>query len=1727
MQGYIRTKHRKARENIVKRSGRILKRIIALGISGVLVSSMLPVGGIANALPTEEAVDERSAVETLSAANAEASGSSADNATGKADRTADVAAKPAENIADQNNATEAAVEPVISAESKPAMAPQALTALWVDGTNGDDVNDGSSGAMLKTLGKALERQAADTSINVIHVKGDLALSATANIPSGVTLFIESEGAVISGSGNSINGIVLKGGSILKGAGTLTMTGFKTALTSEKDSTITDGTYVFKNNAAGSGTCGLFLGGTVKGTSGKDKLVITADDKSNTNFYASGMTFENCTVNVTSQARTWFDARDLNLKNASLTVKGFGQTFYMNKLNMEGSDLTINPSFYGQTGMTIQSSANIVNSYVKANAGSTAGISVGAKNGIIAVTNSTLEFANGGTGGLNVNTGKVVLTNSTIKGNGKNTGALFGAQTNGSIEFKENCLVETPAAKNSDNGAGQTKGNFIVTGGSYLVKYAPSYNSSLGSTIPTNGAANGDDQLSLFTLVDSSTNMLNPLNKNGQAYDYSVSKASSDGEKHVWVPAVKAIFKLNADDAASKVDASYADGSVADKTASAMRGYALGAAKSVEGASVAMPDDPFAPGYKFLGWFYKDATGTEKAFDAGVVLAADTTVYAKWESDASSYAIKYHNGADADVTYLASSSNPARTMQVLSIDDVTKAAPAFARNGKIFKGWTTEPDGAGNAVGVGDTLSIPAGTAVVNLYAAWEDKLVSVKFSANGGTFAVDSVFKKNPDVFDIVADANGGEVAIVKKQAKVSDDMTLNDLLKSLGTGSVTASTKGIADPVSSDTDTAYTGIATRDYHVLGNEDVEETVFFWTTHKYYYWFSDATGSTRATIDDKVKLTEDLTFYLKWNLDPSIEKVEGASSIPSDMWSGAQEKTTSIKEVATDETFSMTGAVDAQVIVDQMNALEGSIAGGLDDLTKISLSDTASAFKATIKLPDEVVIPANPKVTATGLGDCFNLDGVSVDGREVTVRFGLKDGFENYKQLKDAVLSTGKDDVQTMVAQDQNASGIAKPITVTVEGLTLDSNAVTNGQELTATGVVSGEFSSYAKNTVSGKVKKFDFTWNGDQIAGSADPRGNDIRQTLLVVKPMDQEIPADIVVGSETEHDAVYDVVPGETLDFTGTIDASVVKNQMKGIEALFPNTTDYDAIALEDMTSSFTASFKIPGKMTLPEGLSKESVKLEGFSDTFSVSDLTVSGDTVTIKMDLKTGINTYKDLQTAVADNLGDTMKVTVPGIKINDDLAAGETATVSGTVSGSFKARAIKKDSGTAKVFVFNWTGRQTDEGRDFTLPNDPGINFTVVAVAPMESNLPADMLVGANTEHDAVIEAVQGSTFDLTGAVSAASIQDQMNKIEAVYPGADHDGIKLEIGGFSFDAAFTVPDGMTLPNDLDVSKVKAVDFGGGFTVSDVNVSGKTVTVTFALSDPARIKTYSDLEKIVDAAGGADGWMKLVVPGIKIDRNAAPDSLLTIKGEVSGSFRASATSAAGTHRAFSFTWSGVQWPDGKDFVATDDETIQLTMKVVAPAPVKASIEVEKALKGRAWKSDDSFRFEISPLDGAPATLLSAVSVEADSKDHRASFGEATYTTPGVYSYEVKEVLGNLANVTYDSNAYKVVVTVSDGANGTLTASVAYPDGMDGAVRFTNTYKAVPADDKPVAPIDNGKKTPDEAAAPHTVMKVVAPRSASPRTGDDLGILAGLAVAVALSSAATYKLSTRKRKS
>lgn len=63
------------------------------------------------------------------------------------------------------------------------------------------------------------------------------------------------------------------------------------------------------------------------------------------------------------------------------------------------------------------------------------------------------------------------------------------------------------------------------------------------------------------------------------------------------------------------------------------------------------------------------------------------------------------------------------------------------------------------------------------------------------------------------------------------------------------------------------------------------------------------------------------------------------------------------------------------------------------------------------------------------------------------------------------------------------------------------------------------------------------------------------------------------------------------------------------------------------------------------------------------------------------------------------------------------------------------------------------------------------------------------------------------------------------------------------------------------------------------------------------------------------------------------------------------------------------------------------------------------------------------------------------------RMAFGEA-----GTYTYEVSEVVGSAAGITYDADVRKVTIKVTDDGQGSLVAETS----VDGKTTFANTYKA-----------------------------------------------------------------------
>lgn len=1515
--------------------------------------------------------------------------------------------------------------------------PAALTKLWVDGSAGNDAyNGGTEDAALKTLAKALELQNSNPTITTIYVKGSFEGLPATTIPGGVNLVVAAN-TTMTGAGK--NGVTLSAGSSLacKNGATLTMSGFATALTIGSGAEVNDGTYVLDGNATGFNLQGKFNG------SSRSALMVSAKNSSGSGFAcSSASSFNNCTVDVQSTNDKGDVESAINLSNASLTTKGVW--YYLNGgLHLEGSDFNVSAAYGHGQAMTIGGKSDISKGSTFAVDGNRVSLAAS-----LDVSASKVSLKNSSMGGLNVNGGSASFTDSIFESSNMRTYPAYGIQGGGgNIVFSGDSVVNTDALnKDTDNGGNDGTGSYVVTGGSFLVAYDPTYNHD--TTTPKNGESNGNEWLNLITLADSSTNVVNPINAKGERYAYKVGRASADGKKHVWVPGAKVTFKLN------NGNATFADGNAADKEQVTVRGYRLGFARG--NSDPGMPVD--SKGVAFLGWFYKDASGVEHSFDyATTQFDGDTEVYAKWESKT----VIYHNGAG--ISFADSQAASATDAAVLSCNEVVAKNSSFEVPGKTFVNWNYSPDGSGTSVEPGQVIQFAENETQIDLYAHYTTDKYRVVFSANGGTFGEGSVFKKNPDVFSIEKDSSGGDVAVLKKAAVYGQKF--RELLGSVSYNTINPDKADASKPGS----------------LLGDKD---SWYASSEGGKTYRFDDHGFWIFTTEGDNPEITSDTTFYLKWEDDPDVKTVKAEGTLDADMWSDSKGATNQIKFVKSGEKFSLTGAIVTTAIKEQMSAIETQFNEQPENFSNIALSDIRSTFTATITLPQEVSVPTDAQVKVDGLGKLFTVDSTKVEGQTVTVTFKLADGIDTYEKLKAAVDSTGLS--ATRSASEINDSDL---ITATVSGLSL-ADGVENGKDFAAIGGVSGTFHSIAKDGDS--IKRFDFSWGSQQLEAGKDPKGDKIQQTMVAVVPLESELPADLEVDGDTEHAAVHEAFAGDKVKMTGVVDVSSVKDQMVAIEKQFGTTSDeFESIKLSELESNFKATLTLPDGMEYADDLKKEDIKVEGFADTFTVTDLLFEGQKITVTMTLKDGIENYRQLKDAV-DAVDDEMTLTVPKIEIDPEVNPGTKLTVPGTVTGAFFSKATSA-AGTMKVFSFKWNGVQTDDGRDAiaTDENDPAIQVTLMPVSTTESDLDGDMLVGTDTEHDAVIKQEKGSSFDLTGAVNVASIKEQMDDIEKLYPNTDHKDIRLDIRGFNFKASFTVPDGIELPEGLSVSQVKAEAFGEGFKVSDVKVEGKTVTVSFELADADTILTYDQLEAVVDDAGdngeSDPTWMKLTIPGLKLSSDAEAGKQFTITGDVSGTFRSYANSPSGKVKAFSFKWNGTQWAAGKDAVATDDKPIQLTIEATAPwAPLNAAPKVNAG--------------NLTITAGDPFDIMKGMKVNASDEED----GDLTAKVEIVYPQGFD---------TSKPGVYVIVfkVTDSNGASSVTTATL----------RVLQMDAPTPAPGGPGSGGAAGMPKVSDESGPSQADEVN--KAETPKTGDvDLALPLG---ALAVVSLAALGLAFRRR--
>lgn len=108
--------------------------------------------------------------------------------------------------------------------------------------------------------------------------------------------------------------------------------------------------------------------------------------------------------------------------------------------------------------------------------------------------------------------------------------------------------------------------------------------------------------------------------------------------------------------------------------------------------------------------------------------------------------------------------------------------------------------------------------------------------------------------------------------------------------------------------------------------------------------------------------------------------------------------------------------------------------------------------------------------------------------------------------------------------------------------------------------------------------------------------------------------------------------------------------------------------------------------------------------------------------------------------------------------------------------------------------------------------------------------------------------------------------------------------------------------------------------------------------------------------------------------------------------------------------------------------------------------TLKVQKNLEGRDWRDTDEFTFEIDGLGNTAGTDVitpepadTTITVNSQTPDHTASFGDITFTMPGEYRYSIVEDndTNPIAGIDYSGAFYRVVVTVTDNGTGSLEVS------------------------------------------------------------------------------------------
>lgn len=312
-------------------------------------------------------------------------------------------------------------------------------------------------------------------------------------------------------------------------------------------------------------------------------------------------------------------------------------------------------------------------------------------------------------------------------------------------------------------------------------------------------------------------------------------------------------------------------------------------------------------------------------------------------------------------------------------------------------------------------------------------------------------------------------------------------------------------------------------------------------------------------------------------------------------------------------------------------------------------------------------------------------------------------------------------------------------------------------------------------------------------------------------------------------------------------------------------------------------------------------------------------------------------------------------------------------------------------------------------------------------------------------------------------------------------------------------------------LQVTKTVTAD--DGLTAPTKDADGKDLTFTFKFTLPESQKGYE--AHVFDANGNAVGKSFTLKSGdthsikagetIRVYDLKQGDSYsvseLTTKGEessgnvlasivntVTGSadesvlpagFSLVSRKAGGEEQpgtGNTITGKIVALEDGK---IPADNKLEFTNNYSASSvtlEAKDGLSAKKMLEGRDWADGDSFTVQLAAKDGAPmpnGAKDGVATVEFTKNTQKATFGDITYTKPGMYTYTISEVIpgsdAGADGMSYSAARYTATVVVEDKQAGALVVKSVKvvqecndarvdtnTDVSDRVATFTNRYDA-----------------------------------------------------------------------